>query len=184
MLTAIAQVGYKYQTTRKGITKRRALWKCRCDCGKFVEVTSLSLATKNTRSCGCLKTVSITAMNRHKRKPPGHSAKHGLWLRYQQGAQARGYCWELGKEEFLALAAGDCYYCGDPPCRLVCSGKYSKCLTNGVDRKNNSLGYTKENCVSCCTKCNVGKMDTDAEDWVAHCRKVMAYQDSKKTLIK
>lgn len=32
----------------------RAKWKCLCECGNFVTVTGKSLATGNTRSCGCL----------------------------------------------------------------------------------------------------------------------------------
>lgn len=37
-----------------GATGKRQ-WRCRCDCGAVVVVTSCSLRTGNTRSCGCLK---------------------------------------------------------------------------------------------------------------------------------
>ena len=33
---------------------RSAVWKCRCDCGKDVFVTTHNLKTGNTKSCGCL----------------------------------------------------------------------------------------------------------------------------------
>lgn len=35
---------------------RHALWSCRCDCGNYVDVSSNSLGTGNTKSCGCLRT--------------------------------------------------------------------------------------------------------------------------------
>lgn len=33
---------------------RKVHWLCRCDCGKEVEVSSGSLATGNTKGCGCI----------------------------------------------------------------------------------------------------------------------------------
>lgn len=45
-LTVIAIAGY----TEK---PRRALWSCKCDCGKIVRVKSNPLHNGNTASCGC-----------------------------------------------------------------------------------------------------------------------------------
>lgn len=33
---------------------RRALWKCKCDCGKYTLVRAVDLKSENTKSCGCL----------------------------------------------------------------------------------------------------------------------------------
>ncbi len=33
---------------------RNALWECKCDCGKIINVISPSLKSGNTRSCGCI----------------------------------------------------------------------------------------------------------------------------------
>ncbi len=46
MLTVIKRVG-----TNK---HRKALWKCKCDCGKITTVSSVDLRSGNTKSCGCL----------------------------------------------------------------------------------------------------------------------------------
>ncbi len=45
-LTAIKRVGSDRQ--------RCSIWKCKCDCGKEVEVRLRSLTSGNTKSCGCL----------------------------------------------------------------------------------------------------------------------------------
>ncbi len=50
----------------------------------------------------------------------------------------------LNKEEFRALVTAKCYYCK----------KQVEGETNGIDRINNVLGYTKTNCVTACWKCN------------------------------
>lgn len=40
---------------RAGTNKhRKALWRCKCDCGKMTTVSSVDLVTGNTKSCGCL----------------------------------------------------------------------------------------------------------------------------------
>ena len=40
---------------RAGTNKhRKALWICKCDCGRTTVVSSVDLVTGNTKSCGCL----------------------------------------------------------------------------------------------------------------------------------
>ena len=34
---------------------KRALWKCKCDCGSICEVIATHLRNGNTKSCGCLR---------------------------------------------------------------------------------------------------------------------------------
>lgn len=36
---------------------------------------------------------------------------------------------------------------------------------NGLDRLDNSLGYTKQNCVPCCAVCNRGKNSMGYNEW-------------------
>ena len=38
-------------------------WKCRCDCGNLVSVSTKNLRQQNTKSCGCLKTDYISEIN-------------------------------------------------------------------------------------------------------------------------
>ena len=39
---------------RVGTVGSRALWRCKCDCGKLTNVRSIDLLSGNTKSCGCL----------------------------------------------------------------------------------------------------------------------------------
>lgn len=32
---------------------RRAIWRCKCDCGKYTNVNAPDLLSGNTKSCGC-----------------------------------------------------------------------------------------------------------------------------------
>lgn len=39
---------------RVGTENRRAVWRCKCECGKYCNVRSIDLLSGNTKSCGCL----------------------------------------------------------------------------------------------------------------------------------
>jgi hypothetical protein len=60
----------------------------------------------------------------------------------------------------------DCYYCGVTPSQVVrrndLNGEF---VYNGIDRLDNSIGYTKANSVSCCWRCNRAKFNDDLKDF-------------------
>lgn len=75
--------------------------------------------------------------------------------RYEQSARRRGFEWKLTEEFFLSLITQECWYCGTRP-----GQEERKCpgvVFNGIDRIDNALGYTGDNVVSCCVRCNYAK---------------------------
>jgi len=44
-----------------GTKNKRAIWLCRCDCGRKTKVTSHELNTGDTKSCGCLNLEGMRA---------------------------------------------------------------------------------------------------------------------------
>lgn len=62
----------------------------------------------------------------------------------QSSAKTRHIEWALSFEEFKELASMRCTYCG----RETQSGYV------GLDRMNNSKGYTLANATPCCMSCN------------------------------
>lgn len=50
------------EAERSGNGKR--LWSCKCDCGNTVAVSTESLRSGNTKSCGCIKKELLVARNR------------------------------------------------------------------------------------------------------------------------
>ena len=63
---------------------------------------------------------------------------------YRLGAERRGLPFELTPQQFDHLVAQSCHYCGNAG-------------PNGIDRKDNDLGYSVENCVTACLQCNYSK---------------------------
>jgi hypothetical protein len=59
-----------------------------------------------------------------------------------------------------------CFYCGHSEIYGV----------NGVDRKDNAVGYTLENSVPCCATCNFAKRQMTVAEFIAWVDRVHAYQ--------
>ncbi len=153
-------------------------WRCKCDCGKEAKITASHLIT-GTKSCGCLCQAKETRIKRgktiskalRKRYPKGHAGRTQLLISYKGGSRKRGIGWALSNEHFDKLTQGLCYYCGIPPMQFSKSvGEHGAYTHNGIDRVDNTKGYTVENCVTCCKICNTAKRDltlTEFLDWVA-----------------
>lgn len=183
-LTAISFSGNK---------NKKRLVNCQCLCGNTCIVVAPDLRNGQTRSCGCL------AIDR-KSLAPGISTWNFIYARYKQNARYRNIEFLVNKEEFIEIASLNCQYCGAPPRptnRYVkqdgsiidwrtgntakrpisdASVNRSWIKANGVDRKNNYLGYTKENSVPCCEKCNRFKLDHSEKDFLLHCFRIIKFQ--------
>lgn len=90
---------------------------------------------------------------------------------YKRNAGKRGLAWELSLDEFIELIERDCHYCGARPCNFWRKpGARNSLFYNGVDRRDNSLGYLPSNCVTCCKFCNFAKGGFPLEeflDWIS-----------------
>jgi hypothetical protein len=81
----------------------------------------------------------------------------------------RGFISALSYEDFLSFTSNDaCHYCLTKivwnPYSTVNNEFISRAYY--LDRKDSSLGYSKSNCVVCCTKCNRAKnADYTYEEW-------------------
>lgn len=109
---------------------------------------------------------------------------------YQRSSIKRGHKWELTKEEFASLITQECAYCGAKPKRLEFTVHAStlkdakakrrvKSLEkiNGIDRKDNEIGYTLSNCVPCCSTCNFLKNMMSAKKFIAHILRIAIHRE-------
>lgn len=141
---------------------RSAIWECICDCGNITLGSSANLRAGWKKSCGCLnKEMFMERIS----KPPGESEVRQLHYRYLKGARDRNLEFSITKDKVKELVTGNCFYCGIVPTRIlnVRPGKKHKKVGwfkyNGIDRFDNTKGYTDDNIVSCCWDCNYAKLD-------------------------
>lgn len=156
--TIISFEGRSFYKRSNGKIENYRIWRCKCDCGTIRKVSERSLKTGKSKSCGCYakEVASSLAL------PEDGAIKNHIFDGYKRGATKRGYSFELTKEEFLKLILEDCHYCGQEPSQTIKSSYSSPNFKyNGIDRKDNKVGYTIENSLPCCGICNQAKMDLE-----------------------
>lgn len=167
-------------TVLKPIKKHdRTYLVCECECGNVKDIKMSHLKSGRIKSCGCLRTEELESrkgMVSKSLKPNNYSAKYRVFKSYEKHATDRGYSFDLDLETFVKITSKNCSYCGAEPNNSM-NGKQSrsKYIYNGIDRVNNNLGYSVENCVPCCKTCNVAKSEMSREDFFKWISKVQKY---------
>lgn len=95
-----------------------------------------------------------------------------IYNRYKSdsGRGNRNYTFALTFSEFSNIINSDCFYCGTENCR-------------GCDRVDNTIGYSVENCVPCCRRCNEIKMTRSVDELYIHIRKMANHFNKNKKVI-
>mgnify|MGYP001559377754 CR=1 FL=1 len=79
---------------------------------------------------------------------------------YRLGARNRNIDFKLTFDQFMKFWNKPCHYCGD------------KIKTVGIDRVNNSIGYTEGNSIACCFNCNSAKRGQNAAEFIIRCHTI------------
>ncbi len=125
--------------------------------------------------CGEQKTADDFYVDRH--KPRGHVARckacysetsrkilafkpYRREQSFRSGATRRSLAYELTREQFMTFWQKPCTYCGD------------EIQTVGLDRLDNTKGYTMDNVVSCCATCNGMKSGMALTEFLERCRRI------------
>lgn len=142
-------------------TRSRSHWTCCCICGTERKVLVRNLLEGKSKGCGCSRYKAL-------RKRP----YEWLFNHAALDAKRRGKSFSLTYAEFLEFTQKPtCHYCGtaltwEPHLRTISETRNTRAIYN-LDRKDNSLGYVKENLVECCGRCNAGKGERFSyEEWV------------------
>lgn len=88
----------------------------------------------------------------------------GRYGSYKNNAKKRGISFDLTIEQFESFWQRNCTYCGEEIGSI------------GIDRIDSSKGYQLENCVPCCTICNVVKMEHDLSFLNEHMLRMLRHQ--------
>jgi hypothetical protein len=147
----------------------KTIWKCQCDCGAVKLVGAHELRVGNTKSCGCRKGRYL---------PKGDAIFNAVFRSYENHANDRNLAFDLSIEEFKNITQQNCFYCGVAP---FTTRKYKNnhFTYNGIDRVDNSLGYSLENAVPCCKICNSAKSDRSYDDFISWVERIHEHIVSK-----
>ena len=121
----------------------RVRWKCVCVCGKTKPVLANNLMKGTSTNCGCMKPKPSNTLL-------PYEALYNQFLLNVRGKHTV----DLTYGQFLSFAhITNCHYC-DGNIKWTEYGVKKNGGAYHLDRMDNSLGYSQQNCVVCCKECN------------------------------
>lgn len=138
----------------------RSLFQVQCiECGHLSTQRGIDLEKMKNRSCiKCIidsRDANVTF----------------IYNRVKGNAKTRNIKWDLTINKFKLIAQDKCFYCNSLPPKSPGFRDRSP-FYHGLDRVDNSLGYSVKNSVSCCSICNYAKHDLSIKDfkiWLTKC---------------
>lgn len=127
-------------------------FECVCSCGTPKTVLLKVLRRDGHKSCGCYRLAKSAERfrgNQYGRRYGSMAERRSKWIfrhRYGDG--------DLTFAQFYNLSQCVCRYCGNDP-----SNNDSGFIYNGLDRIDSSRPHDYDNCVPCCSWCNLMKSD-------------------------
>ncbi len=156
--------------------KKRTVYECECSCGNIFKARGKDIESEKIKSCGCYHQITSSELGSNNKKERGFSGIRAAYNSYKKSAEIRNYCFEISKEDFRELTLQNCFYCNNEP-KLTPLSKsgYSQngqTLFNGLDRIDNSKGYTLLNIVPCCKECNYMKHKSNIDGFISQIEKI------------
>lgn len=169
-------IGIDTEGTKKNTRHTKYFVQCK-KCGKiFSRRASVIRNSLNSIQCSNCRHVRYNK--------PLNVLEYKAYCYYRTGAKNRNLEWNLTEEQFKTLIKGNCVYCGSEAInRKTVSYKNEYEKINGIDRIDSKKGYNIDNCVSCCSKCNLMKSDFTKNDFLNHISKIYKYSISSSTTI-
>ena len=152
-----------------------ALWLCKCICGKLVKKTARQLTRPSRpKNCGCKD-----GRGKHGNQKRTYTPEEATWVRLykiHKGTQLKhGF---LPYTYWKQVSQQSCYYCGISPQYRYSNNTVKPILANGIDRLDNGIGYTENNCVPCCFECNKAKNTMFPDQFIEMCKRVARHKEA------
>lgn len=146
----------------------------KCKIEKDLDKFAKSKTTKDGRYSSCRECKNSWKRNiywqREEAKNKSFINRTDLFNRFKYGqrkANERSLEWSIDFDSYKNLIK-ECFYCNSSLCQET---------GHNLDRKNNSYGYTLENVVPCCGKCNISRADNFShEEWIEAIKAVMNHR--------
>lgn len=145
----------------------KACWLCVCDCGKEIITLGSTLKDGHTKSCGCLQKQRLKEALEKRKLPEGVAARNEIIRQHKRNARIRNLEQALTDEQIIAIHKENCHYCDVPPSTICLTPSLNGSYTyNGIDRIDNTKGYTMDNSVSSCKNCNLAKQSLSYDEFL------------------
>jgi hypothetical protein len=150
-----------------GRVRNSYLIECRCGTQRYVRVHEWNRLVDGTHKSniqqGCRKCNIIDKPTDLK----ANAAYKLLYVNVKSASRRIKREFTLTLEQATTLYKSNCYYCNSTPANKFKSGNVDKfeLYYNGIDRVDSKKGYTEDNVVPCCPKCNRAKLDLKQDEF-------------------
>lgn len=165
---------------REGTAWKVSTYLCQCACGKKHIVTRSRLIRGKSKQCrDCGRKVAARARS----LPAGDAARNVVLMTYKRHAEDRALPWQIDEALFTAVIQLPCVYCGSVPNTRCQRAHFNGAFVySGLDRRDNTKGYTPENIVPCCKQCNWWKGNLPESVFLNHAKKIANQQALTETI--
>ena len=91
---------------------------------------------------------------------------------YKTRSKVKENFFQITIDEFKGLVYQPCHYCGNISIDKI----------NGIDRKDNNIGYILNNCLPCCYICNMAKSNKTYEEFITWIHNTSNYLKQKASM--
>lgn len=151
----------------------RKCYKVRCECGKTFITIGTSLKHKRVTEC------SSCAYQKRPQSTKRLTQEERMFTKtIVDRCKAHNIPYSITAADYITVAKKACHYCGAPP---IIKGAHMTrhaeipIPVNGIDRVDNTLGYTIENIVPCCSICNSMKSTLSSEHFLTHIKQIILH---------
>ena len=132
-----------------------------------------ALKSGHVKSCGCL-------MGGKPQEDRETAVRRSIYLQsIVRRSKKKGFSEIITFDEYRNLTGLPCFYCGEEASNIakdqLRTGKVISGLVvryNGIDRRDNTRGYTVGNSVPCCKTCNKAKQSMTEDEFFAWIERV------------
>lgn len=180
----IALEAIQYTTKNNTVEKQ---WKCIDDLGNIKYFRARKLTTlKSSEENKILYDKNLEVLVKNNKHQYGVRNKY--YQNYKNNALSRNHIFELLFDDFNNVIIQNCYYCGQEPqfndrWIKIEHKNQPKLAYNGIDRVDSLKGYTINNVVPCCSKCNLMKNIFTSEEFLHHISKIYNFSIQSSTTI-
>ena len=102
-----------------------------------------------------------------------NSTARGKFREYKRRSGRKDFNFDLSFDQLFKMISNKCHYCLKEPNEF-----------QGIDRRDNTKGYTSENTVGCCSQCNYAKRMMSEKDFKEYLERITLSQIRKRPTLR
>lgn len=155
-------------------------WKCRCECGKELDVEEKGILYVKFPTCGCIKVQNCIKANeqRHINRQMFEEITVEYFNQTAKGSYRRLLEFSITIEDMWEQYIKQNRKCSLSGVEIYFKKKNSDDQTASIDRIDPTLGYTKENIQWIHKHINKMKMDLHQDIFIQYCKLITEYNNA------